>query len=61
MEGRWLILFLVILLSLNLTNSSLVVFFGTGMTTVYVIGVTCLVVSPADRERGGSSKMAEAV
>ncbi|KAK2970885.1 hypothetical protein RJ640_025083 [Escallonia rubra] len=32
-----------------------------GKVSNSVIGVTCLVTSPADRERGGSSKLAEAI
>lgn len=32
-----------------------------GKVSNSVIGVTCLVVSPAERDRGGSSKVAEAV
>ncbi|KAM0939701.1 putative NAD(+) ADP-ribosyltransferase [Dioscorea sansibarensis] len=32
-----------------------------GVCSKSIIGVTCLVVSPAERERGGSSKLAEAI
>lgn len=31
------------------------------MCVCVCVGVTCLVVSPAERERGGSSKLAEAM
>lgn len=43
---------------------SLIILFNVITGSVYeqiFAGVSCLVVSPAERERGGSSKVAEAV